>query len=68
MTEATPLNWLNPARREGWARKIDGYSIASGIAVITHFAGHLELSTIEVLGLVVSLVVTEIAAFILRKA
>ncbi|MDI9407966.1 MAG: hypothetical protein QM523_01840 [Candidatus Pacebacteria bacterium] len=58
---------INQNQREGWATKLDTYSVAAGIAIITHVTDHLDLSSLEVLGLIVSIGFCEVISFILRK-
>ncbi|MDI9350044.1 MAG: hypothetical protein QM537_08610 [Candidatus Symbiobacter sp.] len=60
------INWKNQANFEAWASRCDFYAQGSGLALVTHLAGHLELSTREVVLLFVSLICCEIAAMIFR--
>ncbi|MDI9350045.1 MAG: hypothetical protein QM537_08615 [Candidatus Symbiobacter sp.] len=61
------MNWVNQTHKEGWANKLDSYSVAAGIGLITHFAGHLDLTWREVVCLIISIIGCEIASSLLRK-
>ena len=52
---------------DGWAKKLDSYSVAAGIGLVSYFAGKLDLSFRDVILLITSLLSCELTAFILRK-
>ena len=64
-TEETP--WLNRAQKEGLARVFDGFSIAEGITLFTHWAGRINLTEWDVGGLLFTFTCTVFAGLALRK-
>ena len=59
--------WINRDTKEGFARILDGYCIAAGIALFSFLGGRLDLSVGDAVNIVIAFMVCLLSSVVLRK-
>ena len=59
--------WINRDTKEGFARILDGYCIAAGIALFSFLGGRLDLSVGDAVIIVIIFMICLLSAVVIRK-